>query len=192
MGPDAVTIDSLPRILRDAGQRQTLLCSLREEQGRHLPLSNRVAQVASHCNATPAELDVIADLLLAEDEEDDVLSELVFHPAMSDETLFRILDAGRSLSALGHRSGPEELLLRLASEHQYPEAILTLALHHYGPESAGEEKFLGFVRQHLDLGWLREAIRKSPAASQLSGTKREHALRLIRDYEAERNKPLQP
>lgn len=181
-----ITPESLPQILKDAGKRQALMAALAGEQGRRPALANCIAEVAAKCRATPAELDEIVSILLAEDPQDKVLGDLIHHPQMPEGTLFRILDAGRCIPDLGHRAGPESLLLRLAEEHQYPEAILTLALHHYGAADASEAEFLAFVQRDLDLAWLRQSLRVSDAARRMPEARREAALRLVEAYEAAR------
>ena len=180
--PEHITPESVPYILSDKSLRMSLLADLEAEQGRVLLLHWQVSDVTPKCQATRQELDELVGMLLAEDATDEFLRELIFHPALSCEALFRVLDAGRCISSLGHRSGPEQLLLRLAREHKYPEAILTLALHIYAPAAISEEQFLSFVREHIGLKWLRDSIRLRGAA-RFSGDKKQAALKLIEDYE---------
>jgi hypothetical protein len=180
--PEDVTPQSLPQILRDKPLRTSLLAALKAEQGSVLPLHCRVSESTPKCQATTEELDELVGILLREDETDRFLRELVFHPSVSDQTLFRVLDAGRCIDSLGHRAGPEQLLLRLAREHKYPEAILTLALYTYALAAVSEEQFLSFVREHIGLKWLRSSIRRRGEA-RFSGHKRKAALELIDDHE---------
>jgi hypothetical protein len=160
---------------------------MRRETGSHLPLCNRVAKVAPACEATGPELDRLTDSLLERDEGDDgyVLYWLVFHPAVQDRTLSRLLNRGRCIGSLGHRPGPEHLLLRLAREHRFPEAILTLALFHYGTRAHRREEFLSLVREFVDVKWLRTSLRVSDAAGRIPGEARRAALKLVDDYERE-------
>lgn len=180
-----ITPESLPDILLDRDRRAVLIAAMRREQGLHLPLSNRVADIAAKCVIDSSGLDRIVDILLERDSDDDhlVLDWLVFHPAIRDESLIRLLDYGRCIGSLGHRFGPEHLLLRLAREHRYPEAILTLALYHYGPDAARSEEFLAFVNQYVDMEWLRQSLRVSDAADRISHASRQAALQLIDAYE---------
>lgn len=183
--PDQVTTESLRGVLQDPAARGRLLAAMRAERGSHLPLSNRVDAAARNCVATAAELDELVDILLAEDDHEYVLCPLAFHPIMPEAALVRMVDAGRALAPLAHRAGPESLLLRLAQEHrrECEEAVLTLALHTYAPPEVSEERFLSFVREHIDLYWLRESLRVADAADRLSGNKRAAALRLVEEYE---------
>ena len=186
MTREQVTPDSLAGILRDPALRMELLASMATEQCSDASLSNRVDAAAQACAASPAELEELVDILLAEDGSDTVLRGLVFHPAMTESTLMRLVDAGRVLHSLAHRAWPESLLLRLAREHRQccQEAVLTLALHTYAPAEVNIERFLSFVREHIDLYWLRESLRVGNAANQLSGDKHAAALKLVEQYEA--------
>src|SRR4051812_23078424 len=124
-----VTAATLPEILASPARRAELLRALSARTGT-LDLSNSVSDAAVHCQISSEQLDVLVTALLVEDASNHVLDCLVSHPAMSDQGLARVLDAGRCRNALGHRPGPEWLLLRMAEEHAYPESILTLALRH--------------------------------------------------------------
>jgi hypothetical protein len=184
---DDITPDSLASMILDPVRRAALLAALRE-QGPPL-LHQRIAKIAPRCNASGDELDLFVDILLREDVDDDILDWLVYHPMMHDHSLIRLLDHGRCIGSLGHRCGPEHLLLRLAREHRYPEAILTLALYHYGPDPARREEFLSFVAEHLDVAWLRESLRVSDAAMRIPEESRRAALQLYSEYEGRRVKP---
>jgi hypothetical protein len=180
-----ITPESLSEILLDRDRREVLIAAMRREHGSHLPLSNRVADIAAKCVIDSSRLDRVVDILLERDSDDDhlVLDWLVFHPAMREESLIRLLDCGRCIGSLAHRSGPEYLLLRLAREHRYPEAILTLALYHYGPDAARREDFLAFVNEYVYMEWLRESLRVSDAAGRIPEAGRQAALRLVEEYE---------
>jgi hypothetical protein len=185
MRPDQITADSLPLVIRDPMGRAKLLESMGAEQGTHLPLSNRVAEIAPHCSATSRELDELVEILLANDPQDGILGELAFHPNMSTPTLLRLLDLRRAMNALLHRASPEDLLLKVAEKEPCQEATLTLALCIYGPDPNAETKFFWFLRKNLHCHWPRESLRLSAHAHRMPGERRANALRLVDEYEAE-------
>ena len=184
MTPDDLTLESLPQILLNPESRRALLGEMKREQGSRLPFRHRISDLVPKCRMSPETLATIVELLLEDDPDEHVLSGLVCNPAMGDETLARLLDAGRCLPELGHRSGPEWLLLRMANEHHYEESILTLALHHYGVPEASPDKFLAFVQKHIALHWLRSSIRDRRGGAKVEPARREAAFKLIEEYEA--------
>lgn len=184
MDASDVTAANIASILRDPIRRASLLSTIRAERGTYLPLSNAVADAAPRCSASPRELEEVVEILLREDSEDHVLNWLVLHPNLSEHSLFQVLDAGRCIRQLGHRAGPEGLLLRIVTEHPDAyEAVLTLALVHYGPNVGRRERFLEFVRQHLHVSWLRDSLRKSDLATRIPESQRKTAIELVAAYE---------
>lgn len=184
MNPSEITPATLLSIVRDTIRRRALLGAIVAESGSPPPLSNAAAEAAENCVASSDELAEMVELLLPEDVWDDVLDWLVFHPDLPERCLYRLLDAGRCINHLGHRRGPEELLLRLTKEHpEVQETILTLVLVHYGPDPERGDRFLEFVGEHLHVAWLRESLRVSDLAMRLPAVRRNAALALVERYE---------
>jgi hypothetical protein len=181
MQPDDITLDSLAAIILDDARRKTLLAALADEQATRLPLHNRVSDAAGRCHATGEELALIARVLVAEAGGERLLEEFVFHPLMPHAVLHDLLDAGLCITALGHRSGPRDLLEKLASSHRYSEAITTLALRYYSSEDTSDEEFAAFVQKYRDDWMLRYNLRRSP---ELSDHRRSIALSVIGEQEA--------
>lgn len=179
-----ITPATLLSVIRDPVRRAALFTAIDAESGTDLPMRNAVAKAAEGCLATPDELEQMVELLLHVDRQDHVLDWLVFHPALPERCLYRLLDLGRCVHNLGHRRGPEKLLIQVASEHpEVQEAVLTLALLHYGPDPERGDRFLEFVREHLHLQWLRDSLRKSDLALRLPPDRLAAALDLVERYE---------
>jgi hypothetical protein len=181
MPPEDITFDSLAAIVLDDVRRKALLAALASEQGTRLPLHNKVSEAAQRCHATGDELAAIARVLVAEADGERLLEEFVFHPLMPHQVLHDLLDAGLCISALGHRSGPPDLLEKLASSHRYSEAITTLALRYYSKEDTSDEEFAAFVQKYRDDWMLRYNLRQSP---ELSDHRRSIALSIIGEHAA--------
>jgi hypothetical protein len=187
MQPSAITPATLFSVVHDPAHRAALLAALEAETGTRLPLHDAVARAAEACVATPDELAEMVELLLPEEAGYHVLDSLVFHPDMPERCLFRLLDAGLCTCSLGHRRGPEELLLRVAAEHpEVGEAVPTLALCHYGPDPQRGDRFLEFVREHLHDDWLRKSLMKSDLTLHIPPDRLAASLELVEAYERAR------
>ncbi len=180
MDADEITPESLIPMLFDARRRAILFAALRAEQGFRLPLINKIADVAPLCVASADDLERIAEILLNEEDGERVLDEFLFHPGMPDHVLDDLLERGRCIDSLGHRTGPQELLEKLASRHGHSEAITTLALDYYADPRTASGEFAAFVRKHKDDFMLRYNLRRS---SKVTGEKRELALAIVGESE---------
>ena len=159
MEASTLTTDNLIAILSDPQQRSRLQKAMSRKHGNDLTLSNRYAELARTCTATPEQLHMIVKELLAfKHRYDELLCCLVFHPAMSEQTLFLLCEKRRCIAELGHRSGPQALLERIAATYRYREAITTLALRYYSLPEYPTEAFAAFLREHSDDAMLRGNI----------------------------------
>ena len=61
-----------------------------------------------------------------------------------------------------------------------------MALFHYGPDAARKDEFLSFVREHLEMNWLRESLRVSDYAVKIPKASRDAVLQLCDEYERRR------
>lgn len=151
-------------ILLDANLRQVLVDALRAEHGRHLPVHWQYEELARNCEATAEQLRAVIHSLLELDVSDDsprnsLISPLIFHPNMPDDLLLELCEDEYCIMPLGHRRGPQWLLEKLAKEHRYDEAIVTLALYYYGTDSYSNDQFKDFICQYLDNHMLRSNLK---------------------------------
>lgn len=106
------------------------------------------------------------------------------HPDTPEDVLLELCDLGLCLNELGHRPGPRALLQKLASQHRYPEAILTLASELYTSPTEPMADFEAFASKHADNRWMLETL------ARLGGScvEKREALRTIiaRDGDASR------
>jgi tetratricopeptide (TPR) repeat protein len=157
--PTTITKDNLIAVLCDPRQRYRLRKAMHEEQEKGMPLTNRYAELARTCMATPEQLHQVVKVMLRYRRRyGGMLCDVVFHPGMSDATLFLLYERRCCLSYLGHRAGPRSLLERIAAEHRYSEAITTLALRYYNKLDYSAEAFADFLREHADDPMLRGNI----------------------------------
>jgi hypothetical protein len=161
MDPSALTDDNLFDVLLDPWRRAELRTAMAREQGTELPLVNRYFDLA-YTAGDAAKLGEAVLALLAEpsDGDDDLLDPLLSNPETPHEALWAACRQGRGIGALGHRRGPRALLEALAAEHEYSEAITSLALYHYAAED--DAFFLAFVERHRADSTLRYNLRHSP------------------------------
>jgi hypothetical protein len=101
---------------------------------------------------------VVKSLLAFRHRYDELLRWLVFHPNLSDQTLFLLLAKRRCIDQLGHRRGPQRLLESIAAKYHHSEAITTLALRYYSKPDYPTEAFAVFVREYADNSMLRNNL----------------------------------
>lgn len=90
--------------------------------------------------------------------EHEPLRWLCAHPAAPDDFLLEMCDRGICLDELAHRSGPRSLLEKLANQHDYPEAIITLGIDLFVDPQASREEFAAFLSRHGKQTWLFESL----------------------------------
>jgi hypothetical protein len=93
------------------------------------------------------------------------LRTLALQPAASEELLLLMCDRGVCLVELGHRTGPKQLLEKLAEQHKIAEAILTLAKDRYTNASESTDSLQTFLNQHHDNRWMLESLMHQEASS---------------------------
>src|SRR5436305_225704 len=67
---------------------------------------------------------------------------LCSHHDTPEDVLLEICDHGLCLDELGHRRGPRRLVEKMADDHHYPEAIISLALELYVSASEPDHAFV--------------------------------------------------
>lgn len=165
MKENELTSENIITILLDAKSRKTLIQAIKAEQGTFLPLSNEYSQLAPQCQASEEELRQVSNILLEEDD-DYLLENLIFHPNMPDDVLFHLVDSDKYITRLAHRSGPQELLEKLASEYQYSEAVTTLALDYYSQPDFSTSEFREFIQKYRDDFMLEHNVRRLKNVSE--------------------------
>jgi hypothetical protein len=88
---------------------------------------------------------------------------LLAHPEAPEDLLLELCDRGEYLDDLGHRTGPPRLLEKLAAQHRYPEAILTLGKGLYTDPAEPAAKLHAFLIEYRDLPWLFESLAHASA-----------------------------
>jgi hypothetical protein len=157
-------------------RRRMLVEALRAEQGTHLPLHWRYEELASGATDADRLGRAVFALLDEEPDDDTLLGELLMNPHTPEDALWEAYRCGRGITPLGHRRGPRALLEALAEEHDYSEAITTLALYHYADED--DDAFRRFVERHRGDFMMRSNLRH---ARHLPERKRALVADLIRD-----------
>jgi hypothetical protein len=161
-------------ILLSSQQRAELLATMDAEEGTNLPVTNQYHAVAEACTASPEEIRTVVETLLT-DKMYRLIKPFIFHANTPEDVLwwlYELDDLVDFVVALGHRSGPQALLERIAEEHQMREAITTLALSYYGTAEASDQAFANFIRRYREDYMLRYNLERS---SKLSPQKRELA-----------------
>ncbi|HEU4453709.1 MAG TPA: hypothetical protein VFR81_11650 [Longimicrobium sp.] len=145
--------------LLDPGRRKALAAAMRAEQGSPRPLTRRYEELA-YAVADADRLGRAVHALLDDTPSDDrFLHDLLMNPHTPEDALWAAYRRGRGITPLGHRRGPRALLEALAEEHEYSEAIASLALFHYAREDDGA--FRRFVERHRSDYMLRWNLRRS-------------------------------
>lgn len=175
MEPNELTQESLIPILLDPEKRKLLIDTISIEQGTHLPITNRFADIAPCCHASPETLQGLVPILLdLRQAGENLLDDLVFHPQMPDDILLELAYEGHCITALAHRNGPRPLLEYIAKTYQESEAITTLALDYYALDS--DEVFTAFITEYRSDFMLRWNLRRS---QKLPAAKRDIAIAIF-------------
>lgn len=80
------------------------------------------------------------------------------HPETPEDVLLELCDRGECLDELGHRNGPRALLEKMADEHRYPEAILSLAIRLFEDSNEPSKRFVEFLNRHANHDWMLETL----------------------------------
>jgi hypothetical protein len=97
--------------------------------------------------------------------EETALRWLVAHPEAPEGLLLELCDRGLYLDDLGHRPGPRLLLEKMAAQHRYPEAILTLGKQLYTDPQESATALRQFLTEHRDSDWLFESLAQYDASA---------------------------
>jgi uncharacterized protein (DUF1778 family) len=142
----------------DPERRGALARAMDAQQGSHLPLHWRYEELARA--ATDADRLRRAVLAILDDPpaiRRQLLGDLLSNPHTPEDALWAAYRRGEGITPLGHRRGPRALLEALAEEHDYSEAITTLALYHYANED--DDAFRRFVERHRGDFMMRSNLR---------------------------------
>jgi hypothetical protein len=90
---------------------------------------------------------------------------LLSHPEAPEDLLLRLCEQGLYLDVLGHRQGPRALLEKMASQHRYPEAVLTVGKQLYGDLGESAQSLRAFLLDHRDSAWLFESLARAEPSS---------------------------
>jgi hypothetical protein len=97
---------------------------------------------------------------------EDELAWICSHDSAPEDLLLEFYDRGLFINKLGHRRGPRSLLMRLADERRYPEAIVTVASNLYTDPTESAEGFSAFLARHVDCGWMFESLARLEPSSR--------------------------
>jgi hypothetical protein len=98
-----------------------------------------------------------------EDRED--IRWLISHPEAPEDLLLSLCDQGLYLDVLGHRQGPRALLEKMAAQHRYPEAVVTLGKRLYADPQESTESLRAFLDEFRDSAWLFESLARTERSS---------------------------
>lgn len=164
MNQEPLTESSLFSILMDPEQRTNLIAQIESEEDTDLPVSNLYAEVGERCEASPEQIRQVVNKLLDSygNEHDWLIEPFIFHPNIPDDVLSELYRRNAWTVALAHRKGPQDLLERLAEEHNVSEAIITLALDYYLGDQLQVNKLVEIVQKHKSNTMLRRNLLVSP------------------------------
>lgn len=144
-----ITKDNLIDVLDNRSKRIALLKAMNKEHGSNPPLSNLYAELAPACIAAPDQLETVTRSLLEDKRRfEPMLCWLIFHPNMPENMLNLLFARKCCIDSLGHRSGPQWLLEKIAERYRHSEAITTLALKYYSQPEYPTEAFERFLLEH--------------------------------------------
>ncbi len=112
MLPDGIDI---VHYLLDDRARELLIPELEKEKGSILPIQNRLHSLLLSSDASSEQLQALVDRLPVDGYLDFYFRAVVLHHNASEAMLLSLLDEGRLLTELQHRTGPPELVRIISS-----------------------------------------------------------------------------
>lgn len=155
-----ITTQNLVSLLLEEASRKRILKKYQSESGTKLVFSNHLSEVAARVELSLEEAKGIKKILLsAEDTGRQILEGFIAQPNFPVSILFELLDEKECLSALAHKAGPIDLLLKIARTTEgYEEALLTIGKHYYSNNEISFEEFQAFLEEFGHSEWLLTAL----------------------------------
>lgn len=151
---------NLVKKLLDKDQRKEILSAIKKEEGSYGELTNKIANLAYEAEFSNEEIRQLLEVLSKEGHVgESIFDDFIFNKSFPEDLLYELYDSNKYKCALAHRSGPFELLFKIAREKNgYDEAILTIGESYYELDSISTEVFKAFIEEFNFSEWLLRSL----------------------------------
>lgn len=155
-----ITTQNFVSLLSEEASRKRILKKYQSENGNKLVFSNHLFEVAAQIELNLEEAQTVKKVLLdAGDAGRQILEGFIAQANFPVSILFELLDEKECLTALAHKEGPIDLLLKIAQTTEgYEEALLTIGKHYYNNDEISSEEFQAFLEKFGHSEWLLTAL----------------------------------
>lgn len=149
----------LPLLLEEAS-RNRIFKKHQAEGPKQLAFSNHLSKVAAQVELSLEEAQTLKKILLdAGDTGRQILEYFIAQTNFPLVILFELYEERECLSALAHKAGPIDLLLKIAKTTEgHEEALLTVGKHYYDNNEISTEEFKTFLDEFGQSEWLLTAL----------------------------------
>ena len=142
-----ITKENLLKIVLNQESREALLQDLEKESGTNLPIRNAISNAAPNVKFNENEISDLMDILLHSTWDEEIIFEnFIFNPDFPEPMLHQLYEADKFVTALAHRTGPIDLLLKIArNKSDHEEALLTLGQIYFRSPEITPNEFKEFL-----------------------------------------------
>ena len=175
----AEAFPTLDCVLNSDNKLAQLLSSLEDEEktSELRPLYEQIGRLLAQGEWRPSDFERILDRLPADGSSDRYFSSLVFRHDIPESILLRLINQGRLINAIGHRSGPTAVLQACLNHSESEDAVCGLFSAQYALPDCPLEAAVAFVQKYAS-----ERLKQHIAASEnLNAERRDMLLRVLQE-----------
>jgi hypothetical protein len=153
------TQNFLPSLLEEAS-RKRIFKKYQTENSKRLFFVNHLSEVATKIELSLEEAQALKKVLLDSGETGrEILENFIAQANFPVSILFELYEEKECLTALAHKAGPIDLLLKIARTTEgQEEALLTIGKHYYNSNEVSSEEFQAFLEEFGQSEWLLTAL----------------------------------
>lgn len=155
-----ITTQNLLPLLLEEASRKRIFKKYQTESNKRLFFMNHLADTAMKIELSLEEAQALKKVLLnAGDTGRDILGNFIAQTNFPVSILFDLYEEKECLTALAHKAGPIDLLLKIARTTKgHEEALLTVGKHYYHNNDISSNEFQAFLEEFGQSEWLLTAL----------------------------------
>lgn len=145
----SISEQNIVESLLNEEKRKFIIEKINSESGSKLPFTNLISEISLKALLTVESVNKLKECLLnSEDTSKSIFENFIFNPTFPHEMLYELLNENKFIHSLAHRSGPIDLLLKIARTKNSPdEALLTVGDYYYFSPKVSPAKFQSFIEE---------------------------------------------
>jgi hypothetical protein len=155
-----ITTQNLLSLLLEEASRKRIFKKYQAENDKQLYFSNLLTEVAEKIELSLEEAQALKKILLDNGEVGrEILEKFIAQANFPVAILFELYEEKECLTALAHKAGPIDLLLKIARTTEgQEEALLTIGKEYYKDNEISAEEFQAFLEEFGRSEWLLTAL----------------------------------